>query len=757
MSAFVSQDQYDSHDRRVVAIRLFCLLLVLAVSLPSNVLGGPFALADEDIARSERLDIDPPVEELPFDQTQEEKDHSKALALFSEGYRLQKQGHGDLALRRYERAFRYSPSSSAPIEVLLPLAIDMQRMGEAGRYAVLAPRLDKQNPMTARRIAAYLESQGETAGAADVMRKTLESMARNETLRPNPSLDTYLRYEHARLLLDMGQADESAEAFAGVFSRLRSANEHGLNMTLLLLLLDGADGMYQRIGDAMLASGRLDEAESAYKLAAEESKQPIAFEPALARIMLQRNNTDAAIKHLRAYLQDESTSNGAIRQAVADIYAHDATLLARLVKDYPNHIALQAAAFEQYVNDDRDQDALGLLEQSSALRSQVTLTESLASLHLRRRDARQLLDALALELRLLGPTDLVEQMADEIAANEEMRDAIVAVDTDGLSTFASAIQALVLDEAGKLDEAHDIMLRTSAVDPTGLDGDAQLVFNQIMLAWAAHLIEKEQYARADAFLQDLQNRPALPSAMKPLVADLRATALAANGNTDAALTLATQAALLTPDPWLLARIGWIHVRAGRREKALRLYEQLIERYGAVHGQPSTRRAVCSARHAASSLLESLGQADQAVELLEQVLDEFPDDAMALNALGYLWADRNENLPRAHQMILRALEQDPENGAYRDSLGWVLYRQGRFDEAVSELERAIELEPAWEIHEHLGDAYRATNAESAADDNYRDAIKLLEEDNSRKEGERLSIRERLEQKLNATGEPAPETQ
>ncbi len=70
------------------------------------------------------------------------------------------------------------------------------------------------------------------------------------------------------------------------------------------------------------------------------------------------------------------------------------------------------------------------------------------------------------------------------------------------------------------------------------------------------------------------------------------------------------------------------------------------------------------------------------------------------------AERGIRLDEAYEAIQKALELDPENGAYIDSLGWVYFQKGMIDEAIRELERSAQLldnDPI--IHEHLGDAYR----------------------------------------------------
>ncbi|MEX2263817.1 MAG: tetratricopeptide repeat protein [Bryobacteraceae bacterium] len=89
----------------------------------------------------------------------------------------------------------------------------------------------------------------------------------------------------------------------------------------------------------------------------------------------------------------------------------------------------------------------------------------------------------------------------------------------------------------------------------------------------------------------------------------------------------------------------------------------------------------------------------------KVLEINPDNAGALNYLGYMLADRNVRLEEARKLIVRALELDPQNGAYLDSLGWVQFRLNEFDEAENNLKKAIDRvgnDPT--VHDHLGDVY-----------------------------------------------------
>ncbi len=106
-----------------------------------------------------------------------------------------------------------------------------------------------------------------------------------------------------------------------------------------------------------------------------------------------------------------------------------------------------------------------------------------------------------------------------------------------------------------------------------------------------------------------------------------------------------------------------------------------------------------------AMFEKQKKYDEAEAEFRKVLAASPDNAAALNYLGYMLADRGVRLPEALQLITKALDKDPGNGAYLDSLGWVLYRLGRFPDAENQLKLAVDKtasDPT--VHDHLGDVY-----------------------------------------------------
>ena len=82
--------------------------------------------------------------------------------------------------------------------------------------------------------------------------------------------------------------------------------------------------------------------------------------------------------------------------------------------------------------------------------------------------------------------------------------------------------------------------------------------------------------------------------------------------------------------------------------------------------------------------------------------------MALNYLGYMLADRGVRLEEAVGYLKKALELDPQNGAYLDSLGWAYFKQGNYDLAEENLRKAVsKMSNDATLHEHLGDLYQKT--------------------------------------------------
>ncbi len=305
--------------------------------------------------------------------------------------------------------------------------------------------------------------------------------------------------------------------------------------------------------------------------------------------------------------------------------------------------------------------------------------------------------------------------------------------------------ARCLDRLGKLPEAEKILLATGeALAKAGKSAEAAEARLELIglladaKAWprigevARPLLasaEKETRDRAILFLVDAEREMKDPAAGLDLLASL----VGADG---------------APSPIIAAKKAEMLLRLGRDAEARTEIEKLeaggpasafaaaqvyqrLERY--TEGLPILTRLteakpdLPAAWFLLGAALERTEDHAKAVAAFKKALDLEPDFHSAANYLGYLWADRGENLDEALALILRAVALDPENGAYVDSLGWVRFRLKDYALARNLLERAARLMPKdASVQEHLGDLYKTTGEVARARDAYRRALALESE-------------------------------
>jgi len=136
------------------------------------------------------------------------------------------------------------------------------------------------------------------------------------------------------------------------------------------------------------------------------------------------------------------------------------------------------------------------------------------------------------------------------------------------------------------------------------------------------------------------------------------------------------------------------------------------------------------RYALGVIYEKTNRFPESMKEMETVLRLDPENAEALNFIGYSYADRGINLEEAEKMIIQALKLKPENGYIIDSLGWVHFKQNKLDSAVKHLQRALKILPDdVNIAEHLGDVYAKIGKNKNAQEMYKRALKLAPNNNS----------------------------
>lgn len=129
------------------------------------------------------------------------------------------------------------------------------------------------------------------------------------------------------------------------------------------------------------------------------------------------------------------------------------------------------------------------------------------------------------------------------------------------------------------------------------------------------------------------------------------------------------------------------------------------------------------RYARAMLYDQRDNFEATERDLKAILKYDPNNATALNALGYILAERGERLEEAEQLIRQALEQAPDEPAILDSMGWVLYQQGKPERALGYLERAFRLFPDQEVAAHLGEVLWVLGAREKAREVWQQGLEL----------------------------------
>jgi tetratricopeptide (TPR) repeat protein len=162
---------------------------------------------------------------------------------------------------------------------------------------------------------------------------------------------------------------------------------------------------------------------------------------------------------------------------------------------------------------------------------------------------------------------------------------------------------------------------------------------------------------------------------------------------------------------LLRAEAEILVEAGRLQEAMGLYDRAIgDAYDA------------ELLYSRAMLAERMGALDIVERDLRRIIDREPDNSQALNALGYTLADRTDRYQEAYDFISKALKLSPDDFYILDSMGWVLFRLGRLDEAIDYLHKARELRDDPEVAAHLGEVLWVKGDREAARDIWNAALK-----------------------------------
>jgi tetratricopeptide (TPR) repeat protein len=287
----------------------------------------------------------------------------------------------------------------------------------------------------------------------------------------------------------------------------------------------------------------------------------------------------------------------------------------------------------------------------------------------------------------------------------------------------------------------------------------------------------ENYEKSDKLCQEFLEKKDNDAGLEPYkleVLQLRVGVMLKQGKNTDALKVADALVKSKPDNLLHVHLkGLVEREAGKYDDAAKTWEDLLEklqkREEAAQDNNEAKeflgKFVRQVHLEISNVYVDANRIDKATEHLKALLANDPDDPGVNNDLGYIWADHDMNLDEAEKMIRKALDEDrklrkkenpalkpkedKDNAAYLDSLGWVLYKKKKYQEAKEPLLKAVADEDGKhiEIYDHLGDIHMALGEKAEAIAIWKKALKLKLEQKREKE-----IKTKVEKKLKeATGD------
>ncbi len=219
----------------------------------------------------------------------------------------------------------------------------------------------------------------------------------------------------------------------------------------------------------------------------------------------------------------------------------------------------------------------------------------------------------------------------------------------------------------------------------------------------------------------------------------RAGALRADGKMDAAVEVLQKLSETNGD------LAVVQSTLGDLMRQLERYEPAIEAYtAAIETFDLPDQAQWFLYYARGIAHERLKHWDASEADFRKALELNPEQPQVLNYLGYSLVEKQEKLDEALDMIERAVVAQPDAGYIVDSLGWALYRLGRYSEAVGHMERAVELmavDPV--VNDHLGDVYWAVGRKLEARFQWRRALSFVDLQQTTEEVDPDRIRRKLE--------------
>jgi tetratricopeptide (TPR) repeat protein len=570
------------------------------------------------------------------------------------------------AIEEYRAAIDADPTSAYLTSGLAELYNKIGRIRDA---VVEAQDLIKRNPnnLEARRLLGriYLRSLGDMqagSGSESVLKLAIEQYEQIVRLQPDSMDDHLLLGRLYRLNNDLQKAESEFKTAV----KLQPDSEEAVTTLAYLYNELGDTARAAQVLSSIPNTERSAKLYSALGYTYEQQKQyKNAVEAYRHAIELDRDNLDA-IRGLAQNLLNDGQADAALEQykVIADANPEDAQTYVRIAEIYRKQGKFDLAL-----------DSLKKAE--SMVQDSVEVPYNIAAIY----QAQGRFD------------EAIPIMRDLLKKSEKPDGKYSNGEKSNRAVFLERLGTIYRDQ-GNNRAANEIFREIVAL---GGDDNVERGYQQIIDTWRE---AKEWQKALDTAKEAVQK---LPSPQLKMVLALQQVDMG-----DADKALADVRAMLKGGANSNSNDREVYITLAQMNTRLRRFSdaaQALDKAEQLSSKTDDKEYVWFLR---GSTFEREKRYAEAEEQFKKVLASDPEHASALNYLGYMLADQNTKLEEAFGYIKRAVDLDPANGAYLDSLGWAYFRLGKYELAEDNLMKAsqkINTDPT--VHDHLGDLYQKT--------------------------------------------------
>src|SRR5882762_1261119 len=566
------------------------------------------------------------------------------------------------AIEEYRAAIDADPTSAFLTSGLAELYAKTGRIRDA---VVEAQDIIKRNPnnLEARRLLGriYLRSLGDMqagSGSESVLKLAIDQYEQIIRLQPDSMDDHLLLGRLYRLNNDLQKAENEFKTAV----KLQPDSEEAVTTLAYLYNEEGDATRAVHVLSSVPDAGRSAKMYSALGYTYEQQKQyKEAINAYRHAIELDRDNLDA-IRGLAQNLMNDGQTNAALEQykVIADANPEDAQTYLHMAEIYRKTGKFDLALENLKKAETMVQDSIEVpYNEAAVYQAQGRYDEA------------------------------AQTLQDLLKKTEKPDNSYTQGERNNRAVFLERLGTVYRDE-GKYPESVEVFRKMIALG----DDNAVRGYQQVIDTYREAKQWQQATAVAKEAVQKLPNDRGLHMVYAAQLAD--------TGQPDKALADVRTLLKGTPeDRDVYITLAQMNTRLKRWDDA----QQALDKAEQVSTKPDDKEYVYFLR---GSSLERQKKYEQAEEMFRKVLANDPQNAMTLNYLGYMLADRGIKLEEALGLIKKAVDMEPSNGAYMDSLGWAYFRLGKYDQAEEQLLKAsqrIGTDPT--VHDHLGDLYQKT--------------------------------------------------